>query len=126
MNRDEILDRIFRFYARMYDAAYECIEQFATQYADSGVFDPESPGWQEYVAELALATLFSSAMAFNQAEDQLGPTGLKYLFETEDGVLTHLDDELDPLYGWATIINVNRPSIATYVNHPLPKNDSRI
>ena len=125
-DRSEVLDRIFRFYARMYDAAYECIEEFAKQYADSGVFDPDSPGWQEYVGELALASLFSSAIAFNQAEDELGPTGLKYLFETEDGVLTGLDDELDPIYGWVSSVNVDGPTIAPYVSHPLPKDDSRI
>ena len=125
-DRSEILDRIFRFYARMYDAAYECIEEFAKQYADSGVFDPESPGWQEYVGELALMTLFNSAFAFNQAEDELGPTGLKYLFETEGGVLTRLDDELDPIYGWVSSVNVDGPTIAPYVSHPLPKDDSRI
>ena len=120
-DRSEILDRIFRFYARMYDAAYECIEEFAKQYADSGVFDPDSPGWQEYVGELAALTISKSAAAFNHAEEKLA--GLKYLFETEDGVLTHLDDEFDPIFAWVGVMNIDSPAVAPYVKHPLPKKD---
>lgn len=123
MNRNEILDRIFRFYARMYDTAYECIEQFAAQYADSGVFDSESSGWQEYVGEVAVLAIERSAAAFNHAEED--PTGLKYLFETEDGVLTHLDDEFDPIFAWVGVIEVSSPAIAPYVAHPLPEKDYR-
>ena len=116
---NDVLDRIIEFYARMYDAAYELIEEFARDNAASGVYDPEAPGWQEYVGELALLAMDTSTVAFRHAEHR--PTGLKYLYDTGDDVLTRLDDELDPISGWVSAITIELPSIGPYVNHPLPE-----
>ena len=116
---EDFRDNVFRFYARMYDAAYELVEEFARDNAASGVYDPEAPGWQEYVGELALLAMDTSTSAFRRAEDR--PTGLKYLYDTGDDVLTRLDDELDPISGWVSTVTIELPSIGPYVNHPLPE-----
>lgn len=121
--RDEVLEGIFKFYARMYDAAYELIEEFVIENLESGVFDPDAPGWQEYVGELAVLTIHSSASSFYCAE--LEAAGLKYLYETERRIITHLDDEVDPIFAWVGVVEVDEPVIGPYVNHPLPKNGFR-
>lgn len=117
--REALLQEVGKFYAQLYDRAFDVINQFARENADVNVFNPDLEGWEDFVAHLALETVFHSASNLAEPES----AGLKYLFDDDGRIYTNLDD-LDHLGIAVLMTEIFPPSyLADHVNRPLPTSE---